>query len=253
MTMDLHRLFDGEVNLTSEHQIQAHLCTCASCASQYQRLRSTRNWIHSSAPYYQVPADLAEKVQNALKHQEHVQAGARLVFWRRLAAAAVLMLVAIVAWAFILHPWQKAPNPPLALSDQVTASYVRFVTGISPTQFVSTDPQAIQVWMDAQLSYSINPGDYASEGFALTGARLDFIENQKVGVLIYRHANHDINLFVWPSGTGMDLCVDTFTQRGYNSVSFVTSGMKYWAISDLDAKSVENLVPLVQTNEANKK
>jgi len=64
-----------------------------------------------------------------------------------------------------------------------------------------------------------------------------------VAALVYRHNKHYVNLFVWPSSRVSE--PEQFaSQRGYNIIHWVESGVNYWAISDVNRGALEDFVKL---------
>jgi anti-sigma factor RsiW len=55
--------------------------------------------------------------------------------------------------------------------------------------------------------------------------------------LVYRHAKHIIDLFVWPGRTRPQP-PETMQLQGYNVVHWNAGGMTFWAVSDLEAKEL---------------
>ena len=71
------------------------------------------------------------------------------------------------------------------------------------------------------------------------GGRLDYISGQPVAALIYRRNNHFINIFVWP--TTSEEGVRRSSQQGYNVIHWAHNGMRYFAVSDLNADELNTL------------
>ena len=76
--------------------------------------------------------------------------------------------------------------------------------------------------------------DLSSEGFALTGARVDYLEKRAVATLVYRYREHFVDVFVRPGGGGAARSSRSpvSTVRGFNVVRASGTGMDWLAVSD---------------------
>ncbi len=100
-------------------------------------------------------------------------------------------------------------------------------------------------WFQGKLDYSVAVADWSAEGFPLVGGRLDYVENAPAAALVYRRAQHVVNLFIWPGKRGEVEPVRRLSRRGYNAFCWARDGMHYWAVSDLNAAELQKFVELV--------
>jgi anti-sigma factor RsiW len=82
--------------------------------------------------------------------------------------------------------------------------------------------------------------DLASEGFALTGGRLDMLNKQRVATLVYSRRLHTIDVFVRPESAPAPSTLRTV--RGFNVVHATGSGMDWIAVSDVSADELTQFV-----------
>jgi len=82
--------------------------------------------------------------------------------------------------------------------------------------------------------------DLASQGFALIGGRLDYIDGRPVGAVIYRHRQHVINLFVAQNASAEPRAAKMGTVQGFNIHRWSERGLSYWAVSDLAKEELAN-------------
>jgi anti-sigma factor RsiW len=73
------------------------------------------------------------------------------------------------------------------------------------------------------------------------GGRLDYLDGRTVAVLIYRHNQHPINLYIWPS-TDSDEAPQLQGRQGYHLISWCVGGMDYWAVSEMATNELEFFV-----------
>jgi anti-sigma factor RsiW len=167
---------------------------------------------------------------------------------RRIArwAAAVLPVAAAVAVAVVAMPRLWPRQSESSLEDAVFVAHVRSLLANHLTDVASSDQHQVKPWFQGKLDYSVSVTDWASEGFPLAGGRLDYVEDSPVAALVYRRAQHVINLFVWPRKGGKDEPVQRLARRGYNAYRWSTEGMNYWAVSDVNDADLKKFVDLVR-------
>jgi anti-sigma factor RsiW len=245
----LHGYLDGELDLVNSLQIEQHLQDCRSCALEQANDLALRQALRGGELYFKPPEALAGRVRLALAAAD-IQApaprraparplGQR---WRWLGVALALAAVVIVTWGLA----RGLANPPAdtAIAQQVVASHIRSLMPDHLTDVASTDQHTVKPWFAGKLDFSPPVVDLADQGFPLIGGRLDYLDNRPVAALVYRHQQHLINLFIWPStsAAGAQLTVD----QGYQVEHWAGSGMTFWAISDMAAAELQTFVQLLQ-------
>jgi anti-sigma factor RsiW len=77
------------------------------------------------------------------------------------------------------------------------------------------------------------------------GGRLDYLDRKTVVALVYQRNKHPINVFIMPATGAGDSSPVASTRRGYNVLSWTHREMDYWAVSDLNATELRQLVALL--------
>ena len=237
---------DNELDVRGALEIEDHLAHCAACAGDERALRELQERTRADLVRHPLPADLETRLRGALG--AHAPAAtprpgprAREGRWRR---AALLSAAAAAAIAVVAAPplfWQRPPD----VADAVVSAHVRSLLADHLTDVASSDQHTVKPWFQGKLDYSVSVTDWAPEGFALVGGRLDYVHDAPAAALVYRHAQHVVNLFVWPSRDG-DQALRHLSRRGYNAFSWTLSGMRYWAVSDLNQTDLGKFVELVR-------
>src|SRR5207245_3530905 len=93
------------------------------------------------------------------------------------------------------------------------------------TDVASSDQHTVKPWFQGKLDYSVSVTDWAAEGYPLVGGRLDYVEDTAAAALVYRRAQHVVNLFVWPSKRVGDEPLQRLSRRGYSAYSWARDGM----------------------------
>ena len=160
-----------------------------------------------------------------------------------LAPAAGFALAALLASNVVLLAMQ--PSPEERIAHEVLSSHVRALFTERPIDVESSDRHTVKPWYAGKLGFSPPVADYAAEGFALVGGRLDSVDGDPVAALVYRHDRHMIDVFVWPADSAASSSPARLALRGHNLLHWSFAGMNFWAISDLDASELAALQRLM--------
>ena len=212
--------------------------TCAaaqSCTAKHQDVLALRARIGAEVPYFSAPPALRERVRALLANAADVApVRPRPVRdrWRwltggALAGCAATMLAWVVGTAVI--DWRT--NEDVAV--EAVATHVRATLNNHLIEVASSDQHTVKPWLSARLDYSPPVHDFANEGFALSGGRLDTLDKQRVATLVYRYRLHTIDVFVRPELAHAPSALRTV--RGFNVAHATGSGMDWLAVSDVSA------------------
>ncbi|HWX01585.1 anti-sigma factor [Collimonas sp.] len=236
---------DQELGIVETLELQRHLEGCADCQREYAAQRIVSARFKKEAAYFDAPAHLTQRIMAALPQDE---ASTRFwqrswgINWRNAGAALAAMLA--LAWSVGLY--LNLPSDQDKLTDEVVASHVRSLQVDHLSDVVSTDQHTVKPWFNGKLNFSPPVVDLASQGFPLTGGRLDYLGGRPVAALVYRHAQHPINLYIWPT-TERDVAPQLQNRQGYHLVRWTWDGMSYWAVSDLAARDLEQFGGMVRS------
>jgi anti-sigma factor RsiW len=206
--------------------------------------------IRSRATRYAPPAGLAARIRNDVRAAAAPAPRPRparpaAAPWRRwLEAAAVYGAGAATAWGIALSVL-VVPAQDLT-RDAVVAGHVRSLMGAHLADVASSDHHTVKPWFAGKLDFSPPVIDLATEGFPLTGGRLDYFDGRAVAALVYQAGPHVINLFVWPTPDGKSVPPELLAQQGYNIVHWGQAGMQAWAVSDMSAAELQSFAGLLR-------
>ena len=228
--------FDGELDVIRAVEFEDHLKSCSECRATISEYDGLRKSLRAGEMYFAVRESLEAKVREQLSGANGRNRPSPFRRWRPLiafAAAAVLVVITMVA----VEAFRRSSHTTL-LADQVVSGHVRSLMANHMMDVVSTDQHTVKPWFSGKLDFSPVVKDLAAQGFPLAGGRLDYLDGHPAAALLYRRRQHVINLFIWPT-VQPDTSPKSFTRRGYNLISWTQAHMEYWAVSDLNARELQ--------------
>lgn len=240
--MLVERYADGEIDTLQGRSIEQHLRGCATCAAKHQDLLALRARIGAEVPYFSATPALRERMRALLANaRDTAPAGPRPQRdrWGWLTGGFVAGCAAtLLAWSVGTTVIAWRTNEDVAV--EAVAMHVRATLNNHLIQIASSDQHTVKPWLSARLDYSPPVQDLASEGFTLTGGRLDMLNKQRVATLVYSRRLHTIDVFVRPESAPMPTTLRTI--RGFNIAHATGSGMDWIAVSDVSADELTEFV-----------
>ena len=240
--MLVERYADGESDALQRRSIEQHLRGCATCAAKHQDLLALRARIGAEVPYFTATPALRERVRALLGNaQDTAPARPRPQRdrWGWLTGGFVAGCAAtLLAWSIGTTVIAWRTNEGVAV--EAVAMHVRATLNNHLVQVASSDQHTVKPWLSARLDYSPPVQDLASEGFPLTGGRVDMLNKQRIATLVYAHRLHTIDVFVTPESAPAPMTLRTV--RGFNVVHATGSGMDWIAVSDVNADELTEFV-----------
>jgi anti-sigma factor RsiW len=246
---------DDALSKVERLAMQEHLKTCTSCSTivtDYQQMGQMLRAEGRTSP----PSDLAARVSAALDQAETFDAGSTARgfsgFWfgfkspmlmRFAQQAAMLAIVSLVS-VFATYGVMTTAHQSNDIQHDILNAHLRSLLLDSPVQVASTDQHTVRPWFAGRVDFSPTVRDMAADGFPLLGGRLDYVNDQRVGALVFKHEKHLINVFTW-AASGNDQPPQLSTRSGYNIVSWTTNGVAYWAVSDLNQDELQKFQRLM--------
>jgi anti-sigma factor RsiW len=246
----LNALADGELDAATALALETRLEKDAALKAEFERVSAAKAAMQRigrpevSDAFQRRIAALADAQPTA--RTEPAAPAARVVSggWRNLAAAALVGAVLSGGGTYLV----TAGNPPSSIEAAITDSHMRALLAASPVDVASSDRHTVKPWLDAKLGVSPPANDFADQGFALTGGRVDVINGRSVPTLVYRHREHLISLITLPAGAGVastePVALDV---GGYHTVKWSGNGFSYWAVSDLEPAELAQFVKLYRS------
>jgi anti-sigma factor RsiW len=243
---------DKALGLPEAIEIDKHLQTCLACGHEMDEQKALSAAIRNEAPYFTAPSHLEHRLKTALAEQHGRTSGSPRRSWNWfgpwhwLNAGTALASFVAVAWSVGLY--LAVPSTSDVLADEVVAGHVRSLMVNHMADVASSDQHTVKPWFNGKLDFSPAVQDLAAQGFPLVGGRLDYLNHRPVAALVYRHRQHPINVYIWPAADTQAAAAQSLSRQGYHLVHWVQGGMVYWAISDVDAHELTQLVSMLQAD-----
>ena len=234
----LHAYLDQELELPGAMEVDRHLASCEACKSIYAEQTALRSAVRSNATYHNAPSGLAQRIRARVRPKDESKPRFRWQQWFPMGAA--VAATALLSWTAAIQ--YASVSPEEGMAERVIAGHARSVVTGHLADVASSDQHSVKPWLSARLDYSPPVTDLTGAGFPLVGGRLDYLDQRPVSVLVYRHREHMINLFVWPlqEGAPAQAAHGSLAKRGYNVLHWNDGGMAFWAVSDLNAAEMRD-------------
>jgi anti-sigma factor RsiW len=258
----LHAYVDDELDARSALELESHLGSCGACAARHREIRQLSQSVRVHASRFVPSSALEARLRSSLREHRSerpidngppgpiangpvaslpatIRPSARRRPW-----LGALALAAALVLAWLGGTWSSRPSTAERVGEEVVAAHVRSLLGDHLIDVVSSDRHTVNPWFQGKVPCAVGARDFASQGFALAGGRLDYLEGQPVAAVVYRHGPHAINVFVWPCEDGRERPVERFASIGYSARYWVEDGKHHWAVSDVDESALAELVDL---------
>lgn len=256
---------DDELAPAAAANISAHIASCAACRQQHENLMQLRAMVRANATSFVAPSSLRANILGDSRRRPRGTSGTSgrrtiatwlPVFGTPQWARINLGIASICALAFVamLSLYLQTPSRTDLLQQEIIAAHYRSLQVDHLADVASSDQHTVKPWFSGKLDYSPPVTDFAAQGFALIGGRLDYLNRRPVAGLAYRHGKHLLNLFVWPDEPGAHVRQELSSVHGFQLLSWTQAGMAYTAISDMNAHDLlefKNLL-LAQTDKEQK-
>jgi len=234
----LQGYFDHELSTARAAEFERHLQHCVHCPVELVEMDLLSERLQLAQLYESAPASLRKKIRANLRPAAAATAMSQPLLWHWLAAAAALFLLVIAGWT--LSSALRTDDYQAELSDEIVDAHVLSLESGHLTGISSNDEQAVKGWFKGRLKFALPARDFASEGFALQGGRLDVVDERSVAVLVYASTGHLINVFVWPT-QGRDTSPQVGSRQGYRWVDWRKGRIEFCAVSDAPTSDLQQL------------
>ena len=234
----LQGYFDGELSTASAAEFEHHLQHCVHCPVELVDMDLLSERLQLAQLYESAPASLRKKIRANLRPVVAATAMSQPRLWHWLAAAAALLLLVVAGWR--VNSMLRTDDYQAELAEEIVDAHVLSLQSGHLTGISSNDEQVVKGWFKGRLKFAPPARDFANEGFALQGGRLDVVDERSVAVVVYTGTGHLINVFVWPT-QGRDTSPQVGSRHGYQWVDWRKGRIEFCAVSDAPTSDLQQL------------
>jgi anti-sigma factor RsiW len=240
----LHPYIDGEIDAASAIELESQIEASAALRQEMHRLLALRSVVETHATRFNAPSRLTKSLHAAFPgaRTDSIPLGVSS-WWRTLAIGTTAAAVALILWS--LGSTFLGRDARGVVIEEIVSAHIRSLMVDHLTDLASAERHSVKPWLSNRLDFAPPVHEFAGEGFVLLGARLDYISEKPAAAIVYRYRQHIVNVFVWPVPVSSDRSIEFSAHRGYNSATFESDGMRYWAVSDLNQKELGQLAKLI--------
>ncbi|NOZ33465.1 MAG: anti-sigma factor [Alphaproteobacteria bacterium] len=168
--LEINALVDGELDASTQAEVEAWLATNPKSAEQASAYRQFNTDLH------QIFDKVLDEPIPAALHPALINARRTALWWRRpmMAAAAVLLVLigGLGMWAAnaVLVPGPAASDTLVAEATRAYAVYVPEL--LHPVEVTASDPDHLNNWLSSRTGRTLVAPDLTGNGFRLLGGRL---------------------------------------------------------------------------------
>lgn len=240
----LQGYFDGELSGRRAAEFERHLRHCVHCAAELVDLDLLRDSLQLAQLYEPATASLRRKINARPYAIAPITTVSQPRLWHWLAAAAALLFIVIVLGT-VGHGFHS-DDYQAELAGEIVDAHVRSLQPGHTNGIASTDERVVKEWLDRGAGFVVPVRDFANEGFALKGGRVDTIEGRAVAVLVYEHSRRPINVFIWRTRE-RDSPLRIGSKQNFKWVDWRKRKMEFCAVSDADPVDLEQLHQLINS------
>ena len=238
----LHSYFDSELSRPRATEYERHLQHCVDCAVRLSEQELLRHRLQLAQLYELPPVALKHAIRGDLCLLSSSCAGPQSLLWQWLAVATALVFIALGMTK--VSPGGSNHDYQAELADEIVDVHRHSLPLAHRTGIASSNAQVVRQWFDDRLNFALPVRNFANEGFALQGGRMDDVDGRSVAALVYLSSGHLINVFMWPTKEA-DRSPHTGSVGGYRWIYWRKHKLEFCVVSDAAPGDLERLHHLI--------
>lgn len=232
---------DSELTPVQAQAFQEHLRECPACSAETLSRQRLKLDTHLAGQRFTPRPEFEAKMRRKL---EASPKGFRWSLLPAFAGAAAVLVIAIFAGILLRHNLLQRQ-----LVAQLVDQHVATLASSNPVDVLSTDSHTVKPWFNGKVPFSVDSPQLAGTQFSLIGGRLAYFQQAPAAQLIFAVRQHRISVFMFrDQGDTSLLGADQSSVRrmGFQTETWVADGIRYFAISDVNADDIRHLCNLLK-------
>jgi anti-sigma factor RsiW len=234
----LDAYLDAELDAAGSLDVERHLRECTACSAIVTRHRALREALRAPELYRPAPAGLRARLES-----KRAAPRSRFAAWPALLGAIAAGLLLTLSVGYGLGRWSG--NGDSRVEQEVAAAHVRSLQAEHLVDVASSDRHTVKPWFAGKIDFAPIVADFAGQGFALVGGRLDYLDGRPAAALVFKRREHLVNVFLQPRRDGASSAPRALERQGFHLLHGVVGGFDCWLISDTNAADLRELLGLL--------
>jgi anti-sigma factor RsiW len=145
----------------------------------------------------------------------------------------------LILWR-VIPGVRKEEDYQAEFAAEIVDAHLRSLLPGQITNVNSTDPETVKAWFTSQVKFVFPVRDFATDGFALQGGRVDIVQGRTVAALVYRNREQVFDVFIWRTRES-DGSAHAGTRQGYQWIDWRTDSLEFCTVSEAAPPDLERL------------
>jgi anti-sigma factor RsiW len=246
MTCDLWQdkidaFVDSELTAVQAQAFEDHLRTCPACSAETLARQRLKFETHLAGRRFTPSAEFEARIRKKFGPPHN---RSRWFLALSFAGAAAVVVVAIFAGIALRQNVLKRQ-----LVAQLVDQHVATLASSNPVDVISTDAHTVKPWFSGKVPFSVDLPQLSGTEFSLIGGRVAYFQQEPAAQLVFGIRKHRISVFIFRDHGDTSLLgsEDSPVKRmGFQTQSWVEDGIRYVAVSDVNAPDLHRLCELLK-------
>lgn len=241
-TEKISTYIDSEVPAADIEALDAHLHSCAHCATEAFTQLKMRQLVSNAGKRYLPSRDFKERVQRKTFGRSPARTHWRWWPGAMLAAAALMAIVIGV-------DYRRATFESNQKLTEITDLHITALASGAPVDVVSTDRHTVKPWFQGRIPFTFNLPELKDTEFVLLGGRVTYLNQLPGAHLLYEIRKHRISVYIFQDRPELRLAQTEgkmVNERSFHLESWTESGLRYYVIGDVNSQDLDSLSQLLR-------
>jgi len=229
---------DMELSSAEAREFEEHVRACPACSAEALARQQLKSQTRLAGQRF-VPS--AEFEGRMLRTNMPKKARWTWLPALAMAAAALLLVLGGITW--------RQRTIEQQLTSQLVDQHVATMASANPVDVISTDAHTVKPWFQGKVPFSVDIPELHDTQFTLLGGRLAYFQQIPAAQLIFAVRQHRISVFLFRDNgetTAFGQQSSPIRRMGFETQSWTEDGIRYFAISDVNAQDVRQLCDLLR-------